>query len=70
MDKESINNLMKWLNEATDEEIDNRIKEIEAAKSRVTSYDGKADLRLALRLIDKEIIARAELNALSYKSQD
>ena len=63
MDKATIKAFIAWLEQATDEEIEARIEEIHRLEqSGNLGADGKADLRLARRLIDEELIARLDLS--------
>lgn len=64
MDKETIKAFIAWLESATEEEILQRREE--ARKAQVSTNEGKADVRLALRLIDEELIARLDLKRLSH----
>lgn len=61
MDKETIKNFILWLENASNEELDAKRQEIQAAYRRVSSREGKADLNLAMRLLDEEILARLSL---------
>lgn len=61
MDKEAIKNFLRWLEEASDAELDAKQQEIQQAGRRVSSREGKADLNLALRLLDEEILSRLSL---------
>ena len=58
MDKEAIKNFISWLEEASDEEIERHQSFVEAQAGRVSSREGLADVRLALRLIDEEVLSR------------
>jgi hypothetical protein len=62
MNKSTIKAFIAWLETASQEQITEKKKEIDIAFDKVTSREGKADLRLCLRLIDEEIIARLELS--------
>jgi hypothetical protein len=64
MDKETIKAFIAWLESATEEEILQRREE--ARNAQVSTSEGKADVRLALRLIDEELIARLDLKRLSH----
>jgi hypothetical protein len=61
MDKESIKRFIGWLEGAGREEIDQRRRVFLEARSKVSSREAKADVRLGLRLIDAEILARLEV---------
>lgn len=58
MNKETLKTFLRWLENASDRELDIKRKEIQSNFSRVSSRDGAADLKLALRLLDEEILAR------------
>lgn len=58
MNKETIKAFIRWLEVASDEELDVKRQEILAAYGRVSSREGKADLNLAARLLDEEVLAR------------
>ena len=58
MDKETIKAFIHWLESASEAELDSKRQEILAAYRRVSSREGKADLNLAARLLDEEILAR------------
>ncbi len=64
MNKETIKAFIAWLDSASFDEIqahkDNVLKSLKA----VSSMEGKSDVKLALRLIDEEILARLEFDAL------
>jgi hypothetical protein len=63
MDKETIKAFIAWLEEASLGEIQRRVEEIKAVEaSRNLSTEGLADLRLARRLIDEELIARLDFS--------
>ena len=64
MDKDTIKAFIAWLETATEEEILQRREQ--ALKAQVSTHEGKADVRLALRLIDEELIARLDLKRLSH----
>jgi len=60
MDKLAIINFMRWLDTASDDEIEEHRLYI-VSKSKNVGRDGKADVNLALRLLDEEVIARLSL---------
>ncbi|MDO9106426.1 MAG: hypothetical protein Q7U57_15865 [Methylovulum sp.] len=64
MNKLTIKAFIAWLDTATTEQIASKKDEIFRAYECVSSREGKADLRLCLRLIDEELIARLELSRL------
>lgn len=61
LDKEIIKNFLRWLESASDQEIDKKQQEILNTYQRISSREGKADLNLAARLLDEEILARLSL---------
>lgn len=63
MNKETIKNFIEWLEHSRDEEIESHRQHI-LEKKKSVSRDGMADVRLALRLIDEEVLARIELERL------
>ncbi|VAW64678.1 hypothetical protein MNBD_GAMMA11-1335 [hydrothermal vent metagenome] len=67
MDKETIKAFILWLESASFEEIDNRKIAFKDTALAVSSYEAKADIRLGLRLIDEELIARLELKHAHIK---
>jgi pyridoxine/pyridoxamine 5'-phosphate oxidase len=67
MDKDAIKAFIAWLETATEEEILQRREQ--ALKAQVSTHEGKADVRLALRLIDEELIARLDLKQI-YLGKD
>ena len=64
MDKATIKRFIAWCDEASEVELDARRKEILALQGKV-SAQGLADVRLALRLLDEEALARLDLARLS-----
>ena len=64
MDKATIKRFIAWCDEASEAELDARRKEILALQGKV-SAQGLADVRLALRLLDEEALARLDLARLS-----
>ncbi|MCG5495532.1 hypothetical protein [Ectothiorhodospira variabilis] len=63
MDKESIKAFINWLETATEQEIQARRQQ--ALNAQVSTPEGRADIKLALRLIDEELISRLDLKAKS-----
>jgi pyridoxine/pyridoxamine 5'-phosphate oxidase len=63
MDKDTIKAFITWLETATEEEILQRREQ--ALKAQLSTREGKADVRLALRLIDEELIARLDLKQIN-----
>lgn len=64
MDKQAILNFMRWLDTASDEAIEEHRLYI-ISKSKNVGRDGRADVNLALRLLDEEVIARLSLRRSS-----
>ncbi|MEJ2405360.1 MAG: hypothetical protein P8171_13875 [Candidatus Thiodiazotropha sp.] len=64
MDKDTIKAFISWLETAMEEEILQRREQ--ALKAQVSTQEGKADVRLALRLIDEELIARLDLKQMNH----
>ncbi|PIV15737.1 MAG: hypothetical protein COZ20_02075 [Gallionellales bacterium CG_4_10_14_3_um_filter_54_96] len=64
MNKATIKAFILWLENATDEEIEAH-RQLILSKIKSVSRDGMADVRLALRLIDEEVLARVELRRAS-----
>jgi hypothetical protein len=63
MNKETIKKFIEWLENSGDEEIEAHRQYI-LGKMKSISSDGRSDVRLSLRLIDEEILARIELKRL------
>ncbi|KXS30940.1 MAG: hypothetical protein AWT59_2938 [Candidatus Gallionella acididurans] len=63
MNKETIKKFIEWLESSGDEEIEAHRQYI-LGKMKSISSDGRSDVRLSLRLIDEEILARIELKRL------
>ena len=61
MDKEFWKGFMRFLDQATLEEIDKRYLEIEAYLPKVTEKDLRSDMRRCLRLLNEERVARTAL---------
>jgi hypothetical protein len=66
MNKETIKAFIAWLETASDAEISARRALI--VNHAVKTQEGKADIKLALRLLDEEMLARLELGRLSKPS--
>lgn len=60
MNKETIKKFIAWLEAASDEEIEVHRQYVLSQRKNVSS-EGLADIKLCLRLIDEEILARIEL---------
>lgn len=61
MNKNSIRKFVDWLESASVDEIREHQQFIAESMKDVRTRDGRADLRLALRLIDEELVARGDL---------
>lgn len=61
MNKATIKAFILWLENATGEEIEAHRQYVLRQKKAVSS-DGLADIKLSLRLIDEEVLARIELS--------
>lgn len=60
MDKEMFLELMKWLETASDEEMDNRKALASQTLDRITDPGLRADVQKIITEIDKEIFARLQ----------
>jgi hypothetical protein len=69
MNKATIRILMDWLDKASLEDIYAKRQIFEENLKYVRSSEAKADLRLGLRLIDEELIARMDLDRLPSQGQ-
>lgn len=65
MNRETIKAFIAWLETASCEEIKEHKRIVLESSSDISSAAGKSDVRLALRLIDEEILARLELDSLA-----
>ena len=61
MNKLVVRGFLRWLETATDQEIEARRGEFLDALERFHGQDARADLRLGLRLSEEELVARADL---------
>jgi hypothetical protein len=61
MNKLVVRGFLQWLDTATAEAIEARREEFLAALEHFQGEDARADLRLGLRLIEEELVARADL---------
>lgn len=64
MNKTTIKAFIAWLEQATESRILERRAEFLDALGKVSSREAKADLRLGLRLIDEELLARLEMGRM------
>jgi hypothetical protein len=61
MNKLVVRGFIQWLDAATQEEIETRRGEFLNALEHFRGKDARADLRLGLRLIEEELVTRADL---------
>jgi|LNAP01.1.fsa_nt_gb hypothetical protein len=60
MDKAGIKAFMIWLETASEDQLAQHKEFILARAGMITTREGKADLRLALRLLEEEVLARIQ----------
>jgi len=63
MNKETIKAFIAWLETASDEEIS--VRRTLIVNQPVNTQEGKADIKLALPLLDEEMLARLERGRVS-----
>ena len=56
MDRETIKNFIHWLDQASDEKIEEHCQHILAKMKLVSISEGQADSRLTLRLLGEEML--------------
>lgn len=56
MDKETSKNFIHWLDQASDEELERHRQHILTKMKLVSTREGRADFRLALRLLDEAVL--------------
>jgi hypothetical protein len=61
MNKLVVRSFLQWLDTAAAEAIEARRREFLAALEHLQGEDARADLHLGLRLIEEELVARANL---------
>ena len=61
MNKLVVRGFIQWLDDASQEEIGSRRDEFLTALEHFRGKDARADLRLGLRLIEEELVTRADL---------
>ena len=61
MNKLVVRAFLHWLDTATEPEIETRRQAFLDALTQFHGKDARADLRLGLRLIEEELVARADL---------
>jgi len=69
MSKEVIKRITSWLEKASDEQIELvRHAFVEARVGKAAPRTAQDNIRLAIRLIDEEILARRRLKSLSDRT--
>lgn len=63
MDKHTIKLFIAWLETASEGELQKRRQEILDARKLISTQEGRESIKLALRLLDEEVLARLELQA-------
>jgi hypothetical protein len=61
MNKLVVRGFLQWLDTATAEEIETRRQEFLAVLEHFHGEDASEDIRLGLRLIEEELVARSDL---------
>ena len=61
MNKLVVRGFLRWLETATEQEIEARRQDFLEALERFHGQEFRTDLRLGLRLIEEELVARADL---------
>ena len=69
MNKATIKQFIAWLERANRGEIIQKRREFEETLAEVRSREARADLRLGLRLIDEEWLARMDLDKLPSRRE-
>lgn len=67
MNKATIKAFIAWLESASYDEIMEHKAAILKSQNDISSSAGKSDVRLALRLIDEEILVRLEFESVRSK---
>lgn len=68
MDKEIIRRFVRWLDQASEEEIMEHRKLVLAARKLLSTPEAKAQVNFALRLMDQEVLARLEASLLKKQA--
>lgn len=63
MDKDTVRAFVRWLDKASLAEINARQDLLERVAPEIRTPEGRADLALARRLMDEELLARCGLAA-------
>jgi len=69
MNKATIKHFIAWLERAGQDEIIAKRLQFEQTLAEVRSREAKADIRLGLRLIDEEWLARLDLDSLPSRRE-
>lgn len=69
MNKLTIKHFIAWLEQAGQDEIVAKRLQFEQTLAEVRSREAKADIRLGLRLIDEEWLARLDLDSLPSRRE-
>lgn len=69
MNKDTIKSFILWLEQASMAEIEARKKAFQLARLQLSSPEAKSDIKLGLRLIDEEILARLEVSRIHNQQQ-
>lgn len=69
MNKATIKHFIAWLERAEQDEIVAKRLQFEQTLAEVRSREAKADIRLGLRLIDEEWLARLDLDSLPSRRE-
>ena len=69
MNKATIKHFIAWLERAEQDEIIAKRLQFEQTLAEVRSREAKADIRLGLRLIDEEWLARLDLDSLPSRRE-
>ena len=70
VNKTTIKAFIAWLESASYEEIQEHKNSVQKTLTYISSVEGKSDVRLALRLIDEEILARLELDMIALSKKE
>ena len=65
MDKEFWSSFLRFLEDASDDELQNRIEKTNRLLQRLRSAAVKADARRIIRLMEQELLARSQARALA-----
>ena len=65
MDKEFWSSFLRFLEDASDDELQDRIEKTNRLLQRLRSTDVKADARRMIRFMEQELLARSQARALA-----